>query len=143
MLKPTAYLTFVIDQELEPMGVASLLSRAFTYIAPIKVVFDTGLERRNRVQLEVKLPNRPYWLAGNPEGDELWETVVSPWLVNKLNTLQNTITALNNPGAKSFEYAVDFSFLDLVLEGRVVSLPFVENLLYDIDLELNRARNAS
>jgi hypothetical protein len=143
MLKPTAYLTFIIDQELESMGATSLLKRAFMYIAPLKVVFDAELQGKNLIQMEVRLPDRPYWQANNSEKDELWETMVLPWIINKANRLQDTITALNNPKARSFEYAIDFSLLNLVLEDQIVSLSLVENLLPDVKLELNRVRNAT
>ena len=117
MLRPTAYLTVILDEKTATPDLASGVKRAFSYLAPTTIV--NGSEHDgNHLILDVRLPAHPYMDSQGEEANTTWNEVVLPWLTIKLDTLFGTVAEFNNETRKSFVGAIDYTTCSLMLEER-------------------------
>lgn len=134
MLKPTAYLTISLSADGASTAIASAIKRAFSYIAPTKIVLNETLKApqgENSLGLDVRIPQHPYLCDNSAEGQQTWESVVLPWLCIKLDTLFGTVREFNNETRQSFVAKVNYQRFDLVLEGREIRFELEPNDSFD------------
>ena len=117
MLKPTSYLTVTLAGPFANPIVASAVKRTYSYLAPTTIVKGTEDCKQNAMQLDVRLPSRPFMDAQSNDENAVWSEVVLPWLKLKLSTLFGSVYEFNNESRKSFTVRVDYGSIAIVLQG--------------------------
>lgn len=118
MLRPAAYLTFILEGADIAAGKASGIKRAYSYIAPTRILGgrESAGENEppllNRIALEVSLGECNPW-----QDDAMWNDVVAPWLTHKLDKLFGTVHECNNETRRSHCGVTHYQELDLGLCG--------------------------
>ena len=118
MLKPSAYLTFVLEGADVAAGKASAIKRAYTYIAPTQILAGRTEAAEgeppcvNRIALEAKLPSHDPW-----SDDAVWGDVMLPWLAAKLDKLFGTVRECNNEERRFYCGSTFYQEFDLSLCG--------------------------
>ena len=148
MLRPTAYLAFYLAQNDAVPEVASAIKRAYSYIAPTKILRevdqgnDEAAQAQSKLALEVRIPAHPFMAEGDPQADKTWEETILPWLKTKLDTLFGSVREFNNEERKSFVRKVDFASFELTLESRVFEFNLEPNSqLRDFEAPLRKIRS--
>lgn len=125
MLKPTGYLTFILDKETGSAERAVSLQRAFSYVCPVSIK-PGGV---NQIILDVKVAGKSLWNTANEDESALWRDIVAPWLVAKLRKIEQTLQEYNNAEAKSFCGAVAFEDAVISLDARAVQFAIIDDQL--------------
>lgn len=118
MLRPSAYLTFVFEGDDIAAGKASAAKRAYSYVAPTKILAgrteaaEGEAPLTNRIALDVRLDGYEPW-----SDDTVWSETLLPWLDLKINKLFGTVYECNNEARKSFCGTTFYQEFDLSLCG--------------------------
>lgn len=125
MLKPTGYLTFILDKETGSAERAASLQRAFSYVCPVSIK-PGGV---NQIVLDVKVAGKSLWNTASEDENALWRDIVAPWLSAKLRKIEQTLQEYNNTEAKSFCGAVAFEDAVISLDARAVQFAIIDDQL--------------
>ena len=118
MLRPSAYLTFILTGDAVAAGNASAIKRAYSYVAPTRILATrpdgegSGGVAVNTIALSVTLAGNDPWAD-----DAAWNDVLLPWLAAKLDKLFGTVRECNNEARKSFSGRIDYGALELDVCG--------------------------
>ncbi len=121
MLRPS--LTLVLDLDERSAGKETVLEikRSYAHIGtpvirthPAK---DDGAPPRNRARFLVKMGTHRYLHAADEGADELWESVVEPWIGNVLHKVGNNMVVFNDRQRSIGLPETVFERADIELQG--------------------------
>ena len=123
MIKPICRILIMLKNTEDFATLNEDLTRAFTHIAPVKVLLDQPSNRpvdpENIFTLIVKL-YKPYWLSSEEEADSVWNDVLIPWLTNKLQFLEQNIAYYNQNTSRHKSIPIHFDHLALQMDSTTI-----------------------
>lgn len=109
MYKPTTYLTVELDPAHASTEGATMMQRVFGFIDPLTCVPADELG----LSLRLKAGKHLYWDATDEEQEELWNTIVGPFMKAKTDIILNVLEECNNPKYQHYEGNLDVPWLTL------------------------------
>lgn len=119
-IHPSLLLTMDMDTSVYSEDLAAELKRSYTSLAPTTVEHhDTGeFGAENIIRLSVKT-QRALWNSSEEDASDLWETSLKKWFSNKFERISSTISACNRIREENGESILQFSWVEVVLDGTV------------------------
>lgn len=128
LIRPSLTLIFDLDERLAVKDTILELKRCYAYIG-VPVIRNHApagddAPLSSRARLLVGMGTKKYLYSGDEGADELWSSVVEPWIGNMLRKIGTTMRAFNTRQRKINLPEVVFERLDVELQGGefVVSL---------------------
>ena len=121
MLRPSLLLVMNLDERVGAKETIQEVKRNYAHICTpvVRTHAEEGEDApiRNTITMTVKLGTRKYLHSADEGADELWNTVVGPWIGNMLHKIGNNMKVFNKRQRKIGLPELHFDYLDIELQG--------------------------
>lgn len=121
MLRPSLTLVLDLDEKLASKETVLEIKRSYAHIGTPVIRTHTaesgGASARNYARLLVKMGTHRYLRATGKDADELWTSVVEPWIGNILHKVGNNMKVFNDRQRSIGLPEVTFDRMNVELQG--------------------------
>lgn len=139
MAQPRPSLTLIldIDERLDNEDLRLEVNRSYTHVAPTLVRTHTPATEEdptvNTVRLLVKMGNHTYLNSRDEEADELWTSVIAPWLHNEFRKVANNMKIFNRRQREIGNDELAFHWMEVDLQNGALKVLLHLDSVSDID----------
>lgn len=139
MAQPRPSLTLIldIDERLDNEDLHLEVNRSYTHVAPTLVRTHAPATEEepivNTVRLLVKMGSHAYLHSADEEADDLWDSVIAPWLHNEFHKVANNMKIFNRRQREIGNDELDFHWLEVDLQNGALCVLLHLDSVSDID----------
>lgn len=139
MAQPRPSLTLIldIDERLDNEDLRLEVNRSYTHVAPTLVRTHTPATEEepivNTVRLLVKMGSHTYLHSTDEEADDLWDSVIAPWLHNEFRKVTNNMKIFNRRQREIGNDELDFHWMEVDLQNGALKVLLHLDSVSDID----------